>query len=364
MSTYLVSILNGSACLKALFLFQAALLDRFMTKAFMMKVLAAKILTIKRMFLKNRAAKSSILSSSLILGIGLMSVVSFSSAMPLQHGISLTPKKASEIDITDYYVSEKLDGIRGYWDGSTLFSRQGYAIVAPDWFTENLGERPLDGEIWLGRETFQALSGLIARNDVMDPLWSQVTYQIFDLPAEKGTFKARVALMQTYLSHLAVDNPHVKMVDQFRLPSNAALDQQLKETLMQGGEGLMLHHEAALYRPYIRHDALLKVKEVDDGCAIIRGFTAGKGKYATMVGALEVETIVDGEIKSFRIGSGLTDAMRLSPPEIGTIVTYLHNGFTQKGIPRFPRIAQINVEDCAPEKIYLEKSADFQGGKV
>ncbi len=277
--------------------------------------------------------------------------LSMSIAVPLQHGVSMTPQKESNLKIEEYYVSEKLDGIRGYWDGTTLFSRQGYAIVTPDWFTAHLGEKPLDGEIWLGRETFQRLSGLIARNDVQDPLWKQVTYQIFDLPAEKGTFQERVAVMRTYLRDLAVSNPHVKMIEQIQLSSDDALDLLLKEIIDAGGEGLMLHHQMSHYRPYIRHDALLKVKEIDDGCAIIRGFSAGKGKYRDMVGALEVEAVIDNEIKHFRVGSGLTDAMRQSPPKIGSTIRYLHNGFTKKGIPRFPRVASINIEDCSINRV-------------
>ncbi len=272
-------------------------------------------------------------------------------AMPLQHGLSLTPKKASEINIEEYYVSEKLDGIRGYWDGRVLYSRQGYQIVTPDWFIENLGEKPLDGEIWLGRQTFQALSGLIASNDINDPLWNEVTYQIFDLPAEKGDFKARVEIMRQYIQDLSLHNPHLKMVPQLKIATLTELDLRLAEIVASGGEGLMLHHENAKYQPYLRHDALLKVKEVDDGCAIIRGFTKGKGKYDNMVGALIVETVIDQEIKRFRIGSGLTDMMREHPPEVGSIISYLHNGFTKRGIPRFPRLERINVTDCSQEKL-------------
>ncbi len=299
--------------------------------------------------LKNSAVP---LLVALFLYLGCFIVIQ---AMPLQHGVSLTPKRASEINIQAYFVSEKLDGIRGYWDGSTLYSRQGYAIVAPNWFTENLGEIPLDGEIWLGRETFQVLSGLIARNDINDPLWNSVTYQIFDLPAEKSVFKERVALMKQHIQDLSDKNPHLKMVEQLKLHSLADLDQRLAEIIAGGGEGLMLHHEEAPYRPYVRHDALLKVKEVDDGCGLVRGFTKGKGKYENMVGALIVETIVDDEIKRFRIGSGLTDMMRENPPEVGSVITYLHNGFTKSGIPRFPRLERIYVTDCAPEKLPSEK---------
>ena len=273
----------------------------------------------------------------------------FLQAVPLHHGKALTPKMRASLTITQYYVSEKLDGVRGYWDGEQLRSRQGLAIVAPQWFTENLGETPIEGEIWLGRETFQSLSGLIARSDAQDPLWNDVTFQIFDMPAHKGSFNERVIAMKQHISMLSPQNPHLKMVAQEQVDSWASVDAQLKAVIAGGGEGLMLHHEQAVYQPYLRHTDLLKVKEIDDGCAIIRGFTAGKGKYQEMVGAFEVEVMIDDELKRFKIGSGLTDKIRQNPPEIGTKVIYLHNGFTERGIPRFPRLTEINATCSHPE---------------
>lgn len=285
----------------------------------------------------------------LFLILVIFSAGSFLQAVPLHHGKALTPKMRASLTITQYYVSEKLDGVRGYWDGEQLRSRQGLAIVAPQWFTENLGETPIEGEIWLGRETFQSLSGLIARSDAQDPLWNDVTFQIFDMPAHKGSFNERVIAMKQHISMLSPQNPHLKMVAQERVDSWASVDAQLKAIIAGGGEGLMLHHEQAVYQPYLRHTDLLKVKEIDDGCAIIWGFTAGKGKYHEMVGAFEVEVMIDDELKRFKIGSGLTDKIRQNPPEIGTKVIYLHNGFTERGIPRFPRLTEINATCSHPE---------------
>lgn len=275
-----------------------------------------------------------------------MLTITSSFGMPLQHGMNLSDQQKSALEMSAYYVSEKLDGIRGYWDGSTLFSRQGYAIVTPDWFTAHLGARPLDGEIWLGRGKFQALSGLIARADKEDPLWEEVTYQIFDLPAEKGEFRERLSIMRGHIESLAIESPHLQMIDQIKLPSIMALDQQLQAILAQGGEGLMLHHQAALYRPYLRHDGLLKVKAVDEGCAVVIGFSAGQGKYEDLVGALMVEAMLDGARKRFKVGSGLTDAMRVSPPQIGSQILFLHNGLTESGVPRFPRVKAVDSLSC------------------
>ncbi|OYQ81843.1 DNA ligase [Ignatzschineria sp. F8392] len=285
-------------------------------------------------------------SSPILLLFLLLLIIVPANAVPLQHGKSLTPAILDEIIVQEYFVSEKLDGVRGYWDGEQLLSRQGYEIVAPKWFTEHLGDIPLDGELWLGRETFQEISALIARADREDPLWSRVTYQIFDLPAERGPFRDRVAKMAQYLPLLAEKNPHIAMIPQIRVNSKRALKRELDRVVSLGGEGLMLHHQDAFYQPYIRHGQLLKMKKVEEDCAMVIGYTPGKGKYRGMVGALRVKNVIEGETKYFKIGSGLKDHDRQSPPEIGQWIRYRHNGFTDRKIPRFARVIDISGEHC------------------
>ena len=63
------------------------------------------------------------------------------------------------IKLQDYWVSEKYDGVRGYWDGEKLLARGGQRIYAPAWFTAGWPTTPLDGELWAGRgRFFQAVS--------------------------------------------------------------------------------------------------------------------------------------------------------------------------------------------------------------
>ena len=58
-------------------------------------------------------------------------------------------------DLTDWWVSEKYDGVRGFWDGRTLRTRGGERIAAPPWFTAGWPATPLDGELWAGRGGFE-----------------------------------------------------------------------------------------------------------------------------------------------------------------------------------------------------------------
>lgn len=71
-------------------------------------------------------------------------------------------------DPTGWWMSEKLDGVRAWWTGSTLLSRLGNTINAPAWFTAGLPKVPLDGELWCGRGQFTEAVSIVknaARQD-------------------------------------------------------------------------------------------------------------------------------------------------------------------------------------------------------
>ena len=44
----------------------------------------------------------------------------------------------TQVDVSQYLVSEKLDGVRAIWDGQTLRFRSGKTINAPRWFVDGL----------------------------------------------------------------------------------------------------------------------------------------------------------------------------------------------------------------------------------
>ncbi|UAW97801.1 DNA ligase [Halopseudomonas nanhaiensis] len=245
-----------------------------------------------------------------------------------------------EASVSEYWVSEKLDGVRGHWDGTRLWTRGGYAIATPEWFTEAWPGTPMDGELWIGRGRFDEVSGIVRSAAAPDEAWRSVRFMVFDLPAHGGTFAERVRVMNG-LSGKAHEN--LRPIRQYKVNDAEELDRRLAAVVAAGGEGLMLHHQAALYRSG-RSDDLLKYKQYDDAEAWVVGYTEGKGKYAGKVGALIVE---DDAGRRFRLGSGLTDADRDAPPAIGSWVTYRYNGLTSTGLPRFARYMRIRHE--APE---------------
>jgi DNA ligase len=233
------------------------------------------------------------------------------------------------IDPTGWWMSEKYDGLRAYWDGQKLWSRKGNLIHAPDYF---LAELPrdivLDGELWIGHGKFEETMSIV-RSETPDDRWNRVRYMVFDAPQAKGTFEQRMQFLRTTVSE---GNRFVKVVAQVRCQSVAQLLAERDRVVREGAEGLMLRRPESAYEAG-RSPTLLKVKPNDDAEATVIAYEPGKGKFAGKLGALRVRTD-DG--REFSIGSGLTDADRESPPAVGTVITYRFRGLTAKGLPRFP----------------------------
>ncbi|MDP2714542.1 DNA ligase [Rheinheimera sp.] len=242
------------------------------------------------------------------------------------------------IAVQQYWVSEKLDGVRAYWDGKQLISRGGNVIAAPAWFVADFPGQKLDGELWLGRNKFAETLSIVTKHQPVDSEWQQIRYYIFELPQAEGSFTARVNAMQALVQQH--NSRYLTLVPQFRLADKAALQAKLSELEQAGAEGLMLHHQDALYKTGRSAD-LLKLKSYQDTEAEVVGYRPGKGKYQGMVGALVVKT---PQGKEFAIGSGLTDELRRTPPQIGAVVTYRYNGLTKHGLPRFARFLRVRQE--------------------
>src|SRR5881394_2625272 len=102
-------------------------------------------------------------------------------------------------DLSDWWMSEKLDGVRAYWDGKQFLSRQGNLYHAPAWFIEGLPDKPLDGELWIGRKKFQRTVSIVRRQDQSD-LWNEVRFLIFDAPGASGGFEERLEFLKGALA--------------------------------------------------------------------------------------------------------------------------------------------------------------------
>ena len=242
------------------------------------------------------------------------------------------------VPLEDYWVSEKYDGVRGYWDGSALWTRSGERVAAPAWFTAPLPRVPLDGELWAGRGRFALAVSTVRSQTPNDLAWREMRFMVFDLPRQPGDFTTRLAALRKLLP--IVGAPWVVPVAQERATTHEALHALMDKTVQMGGEGLVLHRGASLYRGE-RNADLLKVKPYDDAEARVVAHLEGKGRHAGRLGALLVE-MPDGQ--RFRLGGGFTDAQRDDPPPIGAWITYRYNGTHPDGLPRFARFLRVRED--------------------
>ena len=241
------------------------------------------------------------------------------------------------IDPTGWWMSEKYDGLRGFWDGRKLWSRKGQAIQAPaDFLAELPGEVALDGELWMGRGLFEETISTVM-SQTPDERWKKVRFMVFDAPQAKGTFEQRMEFLK---ATLPAGSQFVKMVPQERCQGTKQLLAERDRIVAAGGEGMMLRKPESEYETR-RSPTLLKVKTHDDAEATVIAHLPGKGKFAGKLGSLRVRT-EDG--REFSVGTGFRDAQREAPPAIGAVITYRYRGLTEKGLPRFPSFLRVRTD--------------------
>ena len=243
----------------------------------------------------------------------------------------------ASIDPTGWWVSEKYDGLRGYWDGRKLWTRNGNAIAAPDYFLAALPQDvALDGELWMGRGQFEETVSTV-RSATPDERWKRVKFMVFDAPQAKGTFEQRMEFLRKMLP---AGNQFVQPVPQERCQGTKHLLAERDRIVALGGEGLMLRQPESEYEAG-RSPTLLKVKTHEDAEATVIAHLPGKGKFTGKLGSLRVKT-ADG--REFSVGTGLTDAQRAVPPAVGAVITYRYRGLTEKGLPRFPSFLRVRKD--------------------
>ena len=258
--------------------------------------------------------------------------------------VLLAHKWETDHDPTGWWMSEKLDGIRAYWDGESFISRLGNKFYAPDWFIADLPADTLDGELWVGRKQFQRTTSIV-RSGAQSDEWKKVTYVVFDAPEAKGGFEDRLAHIEKVLGR--AEAPHARWLDHVRCEGLAHLRDELARVEALGGEGLMLRQPKSKYAVG-RSNTLLKVKTFHDAEARVIDHAGGTGKHKGRLGALVVE-LPDGV--RFNVGTGFSDAEREDPPKIGSVITFRYQELSNDGVPRFPSYVGERLDVTEPARI-------------
>jgi len=252
-----------------------------------------------------------------------------------------------------WWMSEKLDGVRAYWDGKQFFSRQGNVYHAPDWFIEGLPNVPLDGELWLDRKAFQRTVSIVRRQDKSEH-WRSIRYVVFDAPNANGSFEERFEFLKDGIP--SWHNQFTTIHEQTLCKNLDHLRDQLQLVESLGGEGLMLREPGSIYIAG-RSTTLLKVKTFRDAEAVVIRHEPGKGKHTGRLGALTVR-LPNG--KEFSVGTGFSDRDREQPPSIGSSITFRYQELSDAGIPRFPSFvglrSDVPVQPIAAEPVSSSKA--------
>lgn len=161
-------------------------------------------------------------------------------------------------DPSNWWVSEKLDGIRAIWTGTQLLTRQGKIIYAPKWFTEGFPtEIALDGELYMGRNKFNQVQSTVLNHQADHYSWKKVKYQVFDVPDAKNLSFEQV--QQLLKNHLPDDNKYLQLIPQSRVTDLSHLLQIQRDLVKEGAEGTMLRKPNSRYQIGLTSD-LLKFK--------------------------------------------------------------------------------------------------------
>jgi DNA ligase-1 len=252
--------------------------------------------------------------------------------------IMLPQVYAENINVSGWLMSEKLDGVRGYWDGRQLLSKKGHPFHPPGEFIAGFPPFALEGEIWGGRGTFEDTVSIVKKQQPHDG-WLKLRFAVFDVPEAPGGFNRRLQQAKDWFA--AHPATFAFVIEQKKVADNRALQAELERVEKLGGEGLIVRRPDTLYARGRSRD-ILKVKSFYDTEAVVIEQIPGKGRNQGRLGSLLVE--LPNKIR-FKIGTGFTDAQRLDPPSIGSIITFKYYGLYASGKPKFPSFLRIRTDN-------------------
>jgi DNA ligase-1 len=267
----------------------------------------------------------------------LLSMACFCSTEALARELMLPEVYSEGMDICGWLMSEKLDGVRGYWDGRHLLSKNGIPFHPPVEFLENFPPFALEGELWAGRRKFQQAVSIVKKQEPHAG-WLALRFAIFDVPKAPGGFLQRLQQAKDWFGKHP--SRFVFVIPQITLRNAKQLEAELKRVEALGGEGLIVRKPDTLYASG-RSREILKVKSYSDMEAVVIAHIEGKGRNRGRLGSILVEL---PDKTRFKIGTGFSDEQRINPPPIGATITFKYYGFYPSGRPKFPSFLRVRTD--------------------
>lgn len=238
-------------------------------------------------------------------------------------------------NLSGWFMSEKLDGVRATWDGKNLISRKGNKFAAPKFFTKDFPKTKLDGELYTKRGDFEKITSITSKLTPSNE-WKELKFYIFDMPDFEENFSIKYEKMK----EISKNSKFIEVISQTRVKNNDEVFKFLDEVVAGGGEGVVVRDPNLIYENK-RSTKILKIKKFKDAeCEVVK-INPGKGKFEGLMGSIDCKM---PNSKVFKIGSGFKESERKNPPKIGQTITYKYQNLTKNGIPRFPVFLRIRDE--------------------
>jgi DNA ligase 1 len=201
-----------------------------------------------------------------------------------------------------WLCSEKIDGMRGLWNGTEMRSREGHTIGLPSEFRGALPSIPLDGEL-VCRSGGREATGLFRRKTPNPDQWKEsgVLYMVFDSPGSEPYEKR---LKSAKKEVCACKGPKwVTFLAQVPVREPGDLDAFFQHVADKGGEGVVLR---APKSPYVSGytPLLLKKKVVDVERMTVVKVLSGKGRREGKIGSIKVRFERTGELVNVGVLTG------------------------------------------------------------
>nr|WP_314240275.1 DNA ligase [uncultured Campylobacter sp.] len=255
-------------------------------------------------------------------------------------------------NVGGWLVSEKLDGVRAYWDGRNLLSRNGKILAAPEGWSAHFPPFALDGELYTARGEFEKIQSIVMDKMPSATAWSEIKFYVFDVPEASGGLLERLSELEKFILQNPQAGQNLKIIKQVKVKDNAEFEAFAEAVIAKGGEGAVVREPNAPYERKRSKNAL-KYKKFKDAECEVTAINAGTGKYVGLMGSVTCKALsaagsnLDEQIASgvkFKIGSGFSDEERANPPKIGSIITYKYQNLTAKGVPRFPVFLRVRED--------------------
>lgn len=243
----------------------------------------------------------------------------------------------NDINVTNWVMSEKLDGVRAYWDGKHLISRSGKFFNAPEFFTKGFPSFALDGEIWSKRGDFENIVSIVKSKNSLKR-WDELTFNVFELPYQEGDLFTRLGLLKNFLQ--LHPNKKLRLIEQVKIKGSNEVKNYFDKLVSLGAEGIVIRNPSLKYYTGRTNSSLKYKPYMDDECKVV-SITEGNGKFKGMIGSVKCMY----KNKIIKIGSGFTDEQRSSLSLIKKTISFKYYGLTRLGNPKYPVFLRVRSDE-------------------